>query len=151
MPDPILSRPPSPFLSEVTYQKCHESWQKQKHEDFNKKHGISVKASPKSDDRMSLSSLSSGENNILQQGPTLPNYYGYYPPPPGYEQSWYTQQYMQPPPGHGQWPTDYNINQQHQQHYHQNQQTPWQDPYHSIRESLKSGKSDKNVFRPVIK
>lgn len=160
-PDPILSRPPSPFLSESHYQKCHDAWQNDKREKFNKLHNIeNSKASPKSDDRMSLSSLSSGENNILQQGP-LPNYYGYYPPPPGYDhQSWYTQQYMHQP-GSGaeissQWPLDYNVPHQqqhhHHQHYYQNQNNAiWQDPYHSIRESLKSGKSDKNVFRPVIK
>ena len=159
-PDPILSRPPSPFLSESHYQKCHDAWQNDKREKFNKLHNIgqpASKASPKSDDRMSLSSLSSGENNILQQGP-LPNYYGYYPPPPGYDhQSWYTQQYMQQPggpEGSSQWPLDYNVphqQQHHHQNYYQNQNNVWQDPYHSIRESLKSGKSDKNVFRPVIK
>ena len=54
-------------------------------------------------------------------------------------------------PGGGQWPPGYNVPHQQQQHYYQNQNAPWQDPYHSIRESLKSGKSDKNVFRPVIK
>ena len=163
-PDPLLSRPPSPFLSEEHYQKCHESWQNDKRQKFNALHNIDTSqkskanSDAKSDDRMSLSSLSSGENNILQQGP-LPNYYGYYPPPPGYDhQSWYTQQYMQqqsgndhPPGGGPQWQPHQVA--PHQQHYHQyqNQNNVWQDPYHSIRESLKSGKSDKNVFRPVIK
>ena len=30
-------------------------------------------------------------------------------------------------------------------------QKPWQDPLEAIKESLKSGKSSKNVFRPFIK
>ena len=58
------------------------------------------------------------------------------------------------PEGSSQWPLDYNVphqQQHHHQNYYQNQNNVWQDPYHSIRESLKSGKSDKNVFRPVIK
>ena len=111
----------------------------------------------KSDDGMSLSSLSSGENNILQQGP-LPNYYGYgYPPPPGFDpmaqghQSWYTQQYMQGHPHAQQW-GNYNgmiPHQQHQHYPHYNDQTPWQDPMEAMNEGLKSGK--KNVFRPIIK
>lgn len=55
-PDPALSRAPSPFLSDLHYKTCHESWQASKLAEFNAKHNL--KASPKSDDRMSLSSLS---------------------------------------------------------------------------------------------
>merc|ERR1719510_779234 len=119
---------------------------------------------------MSLSSLSSAENNILEQGvgtslnnPLQPNYYGYFgAPPPGYDpsgahqshhQGWYTQHYMQHP--HQQWPPGYTIP-HHQQSMMQSyppydHQKPWQDPYEVVKESLKSGKSSKNVFRPFIK
>ena len=109
---------------------------------------------------MSLSSLSSGENNILQQGPpALPNYYeyGYPAPPPGFDplaqqQNWYTQHYMGQHHPHSQSWGDYNggfPHQQHQHYPHYNDQTPWQDPMEAINDGLKSGK--KNVFRPIVK
>lgn len=146
IPDPPLSRAPSPFLSAEQYTAAHENWQSEKRAQFMQK---TYKGSPKSDDRMSLSSLSSGENNILQQGP-LPNYYGYYPPPPqpGFDHaaSWYSNQYMQP----GQHQHYYQHQQEGEQYY--NEQAQWQDPYAAIKESLKSGKkSEKNIFRPIIK
>merc|ERR1712110_903911 len=156
MPELPLSRPPSPFLSEEIYKKCHESWQAKKLEAFREKNPSNDVKKAKSDDGMSLSSLSSGENNILQQGP-LPNYYGYgYPPPSGFDplqqhQSWYTHQYMGHHPHAQSW-GDYNgmiPHQQHQHYPHYNDQTPWQDPIETINDSLKSGK--KNVFRPIIK
>merc|ERR1712223_1457078 len=165
--EPPLSRAPSPFLSESHYLECHGSWQAKRKSEFEKSQQLKLaasKSSPKSDDRMSLSSLSSAENNILEQGVSLqPNYYGYFgAPPPGYDpsgahqshhQGWYTQHYMQHP--HQQWPPDYNIPHHHQsmmQSYPSyDHQKPWQDPYEVVKESLKSGKSSKNVFRPFIK
>ena len=90
--DPPLSRAPSPFLSQSHYLQCHQTWQTERKSKFEKsqlKLLAASKSSPKSDDRMSLSSLSSAENNILEQGVSLqPNYYGYFgAPPPGYDPS----------------------------------------------------------------
>ena len=90
--EPPLSRAPSPFLSESHYLECHGSWQAKRKSEFEKSQQLKLaasKSSPKSDDRMSLSSLSSAENNILEQGVSLqPNYYGYFgAPPPGYDPS----------------------------------------------------------------
>ena len=40
VPEPPLSRAPSPFLSEEKYKSCHEAWQTQKLAEFNKKHSL---------------------------------------------------------------------------------------------------------------
>ena len=40
VPEPPLSRAPSPFLSEEKYKSCHEAWQAQKLAEFNKKHSL---------------------------------------------------------------------------------------------------------------
>ena len=192
-PEKPLSRAPSPFLTETHYQNCHNSWQNQRQEEFDKKYGIKkdekLGKKAKSDDGMSLSSLSSGENNILQQGLPLPNYYGsqFPAPPPGYDPmshqpNWYTEQYIQHqhgqhpqgsyeggppgPHGHHAWPGYWHGHphgmggpggdMQHgydpNQAYPYNTQNHWQDPYAAIKESLRSGKkSEKNLFRPIIK
>ncbi len=152
-----LSRAPSPFLSQSHYNACHEAWENQRLEEHLSRLASLNKKSPKSDDRMSLSSLSSGENQILQQSSAtnpLPNYYGYYPPPPpGFDPgTWYSQPGMYQVNGH----QAYDYGQYPQQHYYgdnqANQATEWQDPYAAIKESLKSGKkSKKNIFRPIVK
>jgi hypothetical protein len=152
-----LSRAPSPFLSNEQYQSCHHDWQSERKAKFIQANKP-MKGSPKSDDCMSLSSLSSGENHILEQGTMeLPHYYGYYPPPPGFDpnqQQWYAQHQMQPPPEGYQphvWPSGYNMpHQQQQQPFLFDQQGHWNDPYSAIQDSLKSGKSDRNTFRPII-
>ena len=112
-PDEVpLSRPPSPFLSPETYLQCHQDWVSEKrrlsssqesreinetlndfssnrpHERMNGRRPIS-----RNSDRMSLSSLSSGENNILEQGPGgslvyPPSHYDYYAQTPGFPGQW---------------------------------------------------------------
>lgn len=105
-----LSRAPSPFLSRDHYLNCHEEQVKveqarhdnemsqqsssQKRHQGGRSRGRRGGARPDSrnSDAMSLSSLSSGENNILEDGPMLeghsqlypPQYYGYPPHHPSY-------------------------------------------------------------------
>ncbi len=97
-----LSRPPSPFLSAAHYLESHKEWLEERRKESealggkgNKRVNGGGQRRPNSacSDKMSLSSLSSGENNILEQGPDAsaypppPPHYGYYPgmvPPHGY-------------------------------------------------------------------
>ena len=106
LPDELpLSRPPSPFLTASHYLNCHkesveerrrarEAEEKARGRSGRRLNGNGRPNSGGSSDKMSLSSLSSTENNILEQGATdvtayPPPPYGYYPPPgmvmpPGY-------------------------------------------------------------------
>ena len=99
LPDELpLSRPPSPFLTATHYLNCHkESVEERRRARQAAKAGRSGRranggrrphSSAAASDKMSLSSLSSTENNILEQGAAdmtayPPPPYGYYPPPPG--------------------------------------------------------------------
>ena len=106
LPDELpLSRPPSPFLTATHYLNCHketveerrrarEAEEKTRGRSGRRLNGNRRPNSAGNSDKMSLSSLSSTENNILEQGATdvtayPPPPYGYYPPPgmvmpPGY-------------------------------------------------------------------
>ena len=90
-----LSRAPSPFISRDHYLVCHEDQVKiqrakqeremdrgsQKRQQGGKSRGRrGGRPESRNSDAMSLSSLSSGENNILEEGPMIgshPHYYGY--------------------------------------------------------------------------
>ena len=96
-----LSRAPSPFLSQEHYLHCHneriqiEQAKREKEvgrgsqkKSQGRNRGRRGRPDSRNSDAMSLSSLSSGENNILEEGPTLDpsSYYYGYPPSayPGY-------------------------------------------------------------------
>ena len=92
-----LSRAPSPFLSQNHYLDCHaervkceqvkrekEMSKLQKRHQGGRSRGRRGRPDSRNSDAMSLSSLSSGENNILEEGPLLeghphPSYYYGYP------------------------------------------------------------------------
>ena len=102
-----LDRPPSPFLSSTHYLECFKEWQEEFAESLKK----GKRTGSRNSDRMSLSSLSSAENNILEQGPGdsasyLPPpemYPGFYPPgtvpPPGGVPNSFPPGTYPPPPG----------------------------------------------------
>lgn len=89
LPDEVpLSRAPSPFLSADHYLRSHKEWvaERRGHREgkaTKKQKNRSRRPNSRNSDQMSLSSLSSGENNILQQGPAEGDN-GMTYPPPGY-------------------------------------------------------------------
>ena len=109
-----LSRAPSPFLSRDHYLNCHSEYVRIERVKFEtemgqksaqKRRGRRGGGRPDSrnSDAMSLSSLSSGENNILEEGPVLdanshpyPHYYGYPNHPGGHHPSDMTGYYSTP-------------------------------------------------------
>lgn len=102
-PDEVpLSRPPSPFIGTEEYHQCHKQWLEEKRARTNPHGGNNGRLSRQSD-KMSLSSLSSEDNKILEQGPDTsyppppPGYHGYYPP--GYPGSQWPAAPPPPPPG----------------------------------------------------
>ncbi|TRY70386.1 hypothetical protein TCAL_08908 [Tigriopus californicus] len=170
-PDEVpLDRAPSPFLSSQHYLTCHKDWLAERRRkialemggvqsalsEFHT--GRPKRAGSRNSDQMSLSSLSSGDNNILEQGPdayAAPPY-GYYPPPvpggavpPGYPANgtW------PPPQGDyfGQYPyagnngTDFALGEGHYGH------DGWSDPYARWDNPEKAVKSSKDAYRDLIK
>ena len=106
-----LSRAPSPFLSKDHYLNCHSEYiriEREKHEKEMSERSSQMRhqgsrnrgrrgggrPDSRNSDAMSLSSLSSGENNILEEGPVLDghshpysHYYGYPHHPGGHHPS----------------------------------------------------------------
>ena len=183
-----LSRAPSPFLSRDHYLNCHsenvrierEKYEKEMSQrSAQKRRGRRGGGRPDSrnSDAMSLSSLSSGENNILEEGPVLdanshqyPNYYGYPNYPGGHHPSDMTGYY--PTPGASGMPGSYPMypGQPYNQHhpgmphgyYGSNDPAQWgynqwggqQMPGYSNDDPMsiyQGGKADKKAIRPLIR
>ncbi len=182
-----LSRPPSPFLTRDQYLSCHQDWQHERQVTHNirlqrilRAKALAAASAAKEakanndDDRMSLSSLSSAENNILEQGPgaLMPggggaahgayhNAYGYYPPHqagyPGEAGQWYQQQHPE-----GFWPPGYDQQQPQfdkygrplfnpaSQYYDDNQWNSNWTSLNYVKANMTGGKSDRNLVRPII-
>eukprot|EP00095_Tigriopus_kingsejongensis_P000095 maker-scaffold1877_size25834-snap-gene-0.7 protein:Tk00095 transcript:maker-scaffold1877_size25834-snap-gene-0.7-mRNA-1 annotation:"hypothetical protein AND_009677" len=162
-PDEVpLDRAPSPFLSSDHYLACHKAWVAEKRRksaldsgegDFQA--GRTKRPVSRNSDQMSLSSLSSGDNNILEQGPDygLPPY-GYCPPPvpggalpPGYPADW-THPTMDP---YRQYQYDPNMPPQFGYGNGQYGHTSWTDPFGRYEGPEKAAKSSKDAYRDLIK